>query len=98
MYLSKPLGRRRVPRKGGAAALRKALHEGFDSLLIAMPSVDTLQLLHRLLPLMRPSTCFAVYSPWLQQLAEALQQMHVRKQGLFLQLHEGWMRPYQVVP
>lgn len=92
----RPFGRRRVPLKGSAAALRAALREGFDCLLVAMPSVDARQLLTRVLPMMCPSACFAVYSQWLQPLAEALQPLHARKQAVCLQLHEGWMRPYQV--
>lgn len=90
------LGRRRVPLKGKAAELRAALQEGFDCLLVAMPSLDVQQLLTRLLMFVRPSACFAVYSQWLQPLAEAVQHMNSRKQALNVQLHEGWMRPYQV--
>ncbi len=53
-------------------------------------------LLQSALPLLQPSAAFAVFSPTLQPLAEALQALTASKQAVMLQLVEPWLRDYQV--
>lgn len=92
------MGRRRVPMVGSTEALLQAIATGFDCLLVATPSVDPYHILSRLIPLLKPSSNFVIYSKWLQPLAEALLQLQDSKQALNLQLQEGWLREYQVLP
>lgn len=46
-------------------------------------------LLQRMLPLLAPSASFAVWCPFLQPLAEAMQEMQARR-TLLLMCQHGW--------
>jgi hypothetical protein len=57
--------------------LRQVCKAGFNSCILAAPYVEV-GALHSVLPLLAPSAPFAVYSLWLQPLAQAAQQLMVR--------------------
>lgn len=78
--------------------LEQLLRQGFNSCIIAAPRLHTGSILQEVLPLLGPSTQFAVFSPWMQPLAEAMQQLTSSRQAVLLQLQESWLRPYQVLP
>lgn len=78
--------------------LEQLLTQGFNSCIIAAPRLHTASILQEVLSLLAPSTPFAVFSPWMQPLAEAMQQLTSNRQAVLLQLQESWMRPYQVLP
>ena len=50
---------------------------GFDCCILAAPSLPQGELLAAVLPLLTPSACFAVFSNWMQPLAEAMTQLQV---------------------
>ena len=60
--------------------------ECFDSVIIAAPRVDAFALLRELLPVIRPSTPFAVFGQSLQPLAEAFALLQATKQFISLQV------------
>ena len=69
---------------------------GFSSCIVAAPRLHPCNLMTQLLPLLQPSAFFVVLSPTIQPLAECMHEMQQSRQALNLQLHESWMRPYQV--
>jgi tRNA (adenine-N(1)-)-methyltransferase non-catalytic subunit len=95
----------RVPREGrvrhvSAPAALEALvsRGGFTSCIIAAPKLWPAAILAQVLPLLAPSATFAVFSPWLQPLAEAMAALTASRSAVMMTLQESWLRPYQVLP
>ncbi|GLI64625.1 hypothetical protein VaNZ11_007943 [Volvox africanus] len=78
--------------------VHSVLKSGFDSLLVAMPSVHPTTVLAIIWPLLAPSATFAIFSPWSQPLGEALTHLQFSRNAVMLMLQESWLRPYQVLP
>lgn len=70
----------------------------FDSCIIAAPGLDPGAALAAVLPLLAPSTPFAMYSPWSGALASALAQLRSSRAAVNLALQESWWRGAQVLP
>ncbi len=68
----------------------------FNSCILAAPGVSPLALVRHVLPLLAPSASLAVYSPWAQPLAEALDALRGQGQVANLALSEAWWREMQV--
>jgi tRNA (adenine-N(1)-)-methyltransferase non-catalytic subunit len=68
----------------------------FTSCILAAPALSPLALIRAVLPLMAPSSALAVYSPWQQPLAEALDALRGQGQVAGLVLQETWWREMQV--
>ena len=73
---------------GGPAVLLQSLDDsrrlimqacslGFNSCILASPNIDPSQLLRRVMPLLAPSASFALFSNWLQPLAECMFKLQV---------------------
>ncbi|XP_004499247.1 uncharacterized protein [Cicer arietinum] len=71
---------------------------GFSSLIIAAPDVDTWTLVKDLLPLLSNSAPFAIYHQYLQPLATCMHNLQLGKMAIGLQISEPWLREYQVLP
>ncbi|KAJ7963793.1 tRNA (adenine(58)-N(1))-methyltransferase non-catalytic subunit TRM6 [Quillaja saponaria] len=71
---------------------------GFSSLIIAAPEIDTWTLVNDLLPLLSNSAPFAIYHQYLQPLATCMHNLQVGKMAIGLQISEPWLREYQVLP
>ena len=71
---------------------------GFSCCIVAAPSLDPSSVLTTILPLLRPSAAFAVYSPWQQPLAEAMHELRTAHRAVNLSLQESWWRAAQVLP
>lgn len=50
---------------------------GFDSCILASPNIDPTVLLRRVMPLLAPSASFAVFSNWMQPLADCMFKLQV---------------------
>jgi hypothetical protein len=61
------------------AEVRAVCRRGFGCCILATPHVDPKVLINMVLPLLCPSASFAIYSLWLQPLAEAAQELKVRR-------------------
>ena len=59
------------------SALVQACSQGFNSCILASPSIDPTQLLRRVMPLLAPSASFALFSNWLQPLADCMFKLQV---------------------
>ncbi|KAL6784577.1 hypothetical protein ACKKBF_B02360 [Auxenochlorella protothecoides x Auxenochlorella symbiontica] len=70
----------------------------FNACIVAAPGLDPGAALRALLPLLAPSTPFAVYSPWMQPLAEAMHALRAEHAAVGLALQESWWREQQVLP
>lgn len=68
----------------------------FNACIVAAPGLDPGAALRALLPLLAPSTPFAVYSPWMQPLAEAMHALRAEHAAVGLALQESWWREQQV--
>ncbi|BDA40995.1 tRNA (adenine(58)-N(1))-methyltransferase non-catalytic subunit [Coccomyxa sp. Obi] len=79
-------------------AVQQACRQGFDCCILASPLVQPLALLRKVLPLLAPSAAFAVFSNYLQPLAECMLALQVSKEALAVQLQEAWWREHQVLP
>ncbi|CAL8466719.1 g6255 [Coccomyxa elongata] len=79
-------------------AVQQACRQGFDCCILASPLVQPLALLRKVLPLLAPSAAFAVFSNYLQPLAECMLALQVSKEALAVQLQESWWREHQVLP
>eukprot|EP00048_Salpingoeca_helianthica_P018635 m.242661 g.242661 ORF g.242661 m.242661 type:complete len:491 (-) comp25987_c0_seq1:36-1508(-) len=97
---------RRPPREGDEQArqARRELRErtkallmeaNFDSLLIAT-RFHPWELLEGLMPLLRPSAAFAIYSPTIEPLTDCFSRL--RGTAVNLQITENFLREYQVLP
>ncbi|XP_010268703.1 PREDICTED: tRNA (adenine(58)-N(1))-methyltransferase non-catalytic subunit TRM6 isoform X2 [Nelumbo nucifera] len=71
---------------------------GFSSLIIAAPELDTWKAVQELLPLLSYSAPFAIYHQYLQPLATCMHKLQVTKMAIGLQISEPWLREYQVLP
>ncbi|XP_050364778.1 uncharacterized protein LOC126783363 [Argentina anserina] len=71
---------------------------GFSSLIIAAPELDTWGLVKEILPLLTNSAPFAIYHQYLQPLATCMHNLQVEKMAVGLQISEPWLREYQVLP
>ncbi|KAL5557898.1 hypothetical protein UlMin_034109 [Ulmus minor] len=71
---------------------------GFSSLIIAAPDVDTWSLVKDLMPLLSNSAPFAIYHQYLQPLATCMHNLQLGKMAIGLQITEPWLREYQVLP
>ncbi|KAK7275211.1 hypothetical protein RIF29_16320 [Crotalaria pallida] len=71
---------------------------GFSSLIIAAPEMDTWALVKDLLPLLSNSAPFAIYHQYLQPLATCMHNLQLEKMAIGLQISEPWLREYQVLP
>ncbi|PIA55511.1 hypothetical protein AQUCO_00700065v1 [Aquilegia coerulea] len=90
------------PAKPGEKATPEILNlwksNGFSSLIIAAPELDTWSTVKDLLPLLSYSAPFAVYHQYLQPLATCMHNLQVSKMAINLQISEPWLREYQVLP
>lgn len=88
--------------KAGNKAPQQAIDlwkkNGFSSLIIAAPELDTWILLKDLLPLLSNSAPFAIYHQYLQPLATCMHNLQLGKLAIGLQISEPWLREYQVLP
>ncbi|PRW61100.1 tRNA (adenine(58)-N(1))-methyltransferase non-catalytic subunit trm6 [Chlorella sorokiniana] len=82
----------------GGAAAAGGPRPPFDSCILAAPGISPLALVQHVLPLLAPSASLAVYSPWAQPLAEALDALRGQGQVANLALSEAWWRELQVLP
>ncbi|RDY13012.1 tRNA (adenine(58)-N(1))-methyltransferase non-catalytic subunit trm6, partial [Mucuna pruriens] len=71
---------------------------GFSSLIIAAPELDTWTSVRDLLPLLANSAPFAIYHQYLQPLATCMHNLQLEKMAIGLQISEPWLREYQVLP
>ncbi|KAI4316925.1 hypothetical protein L6164_024852 [Bauhinia variegata] len=71
---------------------------GFSSLIIAAPELDTWTLVRDLIPLLSNSAPFAIYHQYLQPLATCMHNLQLGKMAIGLQISEPWLREYQVLP
>ncbi|KAG9443002.1 hypothetical protein H6P81_018856 [Aristolochia fimbriata] len=71
---------------------------GFTSLIIAAPELDTWTILQELLPLISYSAPFAIYHQYLQPLAICMHNLQASRMAIGLQISEPWLREYQVLP
>ena len=86
---------------GSAAAGLGAAAVGgppFTSCILAVPGMSPLALVRAVLPLLAPSTPFAIYGRWVQPLAECLDALKAGQEAVCLALHESWWREQQVLP
>ncbi|KAF5199058.1 tRNA (adenine(58)-N(1))-methyltransferase non-catalytic subunit TRM6 [Thalictrum thalictroides] len=90
------------PAKPGEKATQEILNlwksNGFSSLIIAAPELDTWSTVKDLLPLLSYSAPFAIYHQYLQPLATCMHNLQVSKMAISLQISEPWLREYQVLP
>ncbi|KAK2434790.1 tRNA (adenine(58)-N(1))-methyltransferase non-catalytic subunit trm6 [Trifolium repens] len=88
--------------KAGEKASQEIIHSwkenGFSSLIIAAPDLDTWTLVKDLLPLLSNSAPFAIYHQYLQPLATCMHNLQLEKMAIGLQITEPWLREYQVLP
>ncbi|XP_048332390.2 uncharacterized protein LOC107408411 isoform X2 [Ziziphus jujuba] len=71
---------------------------GFTSLIIAAPDLNTWRLVKDLLPLLSNSAPFAIYHQHLQPLAICMHKLQIEKMAIGLQISEPWLREYQILP
>ncbi|KAL5702108.1 hypothetical protein ACHQM5_027366 [Ranunculus cassubicifolius] len=71
---------------------------GFSSLIIAAPELDTWSTIQDVLPLLASSAPFSVYHQYLQPLATCMHKLQAGKMAISLQITEPWLREYQVLP
>lgn len=69
---------RALPMFDSWRVLMQACSQGFSSCILASPSIDPSQLLRRVMPLLAPSASFALFSNWLQPLADCMFKLQVR--------------------
>uniref|UniRef100_A0A803PG08 tRNA (adenine(58)-N(1))-methyltransferase non-catalytic subunit TRM6 n=1 Tax=Cannabis sativa TaxID=3483 RepID=A0A803PG08_CANSA len=86
--------------KAGQKAPKEAIklwkENGFSSLIVAAPDLDTWSLVKDLLPLLSNSAPFAIYHQFLQPLATCMHNLQLEKMAIGLQISEPWLREYQV--
>jgi len=71
---------------------------GFTSLLAAAPAFDPTAALRRLLPLLAGGAPFALFANSLQPLADAAAALRQERLAALVEIHEPWLRSYQVLP
>lgn len=90
------MGGQQQPVATAAAAAAAGPRPPFNSCILAAPGVSPLALVQHVLPLLAPCASLAVYSPWAQPLAEALDALRGQGQVANLALSEAWWRELQV--
>ena len=70
----------------------------FSSCIIAMPSLEPKAALFTVLPLLAPSSTFAVLSPIMQPLAECMHALRASECAVGMALQEVWFREQQMLP
>jgi len=88
----------RIGAASRAELLGYAATGGFGSLLCCLPSHEPQALLARLLPLLAGGAPFALFSNYLQPLADCAEALLRRRAAVCVELHEPWSREYQVLP
>ncbi|WVY88999.1 hypothetical protein V8G54_037940 (chloroplast) [Vigna mungo] len=102
---------RKAP-KAGERAQKEVIdlwkENGFSSLIVAAPELDTWTVVKDLLPLLANSAPFAIYHQYLQNLrpllykmqplATCMHNLQLGKMAIGLQISEPWLREYQVLP
>ncbi|KAJ4965591.1 hypothetical protein NE237_017440 [Protea cynaroides] len=83
---------------GGKEVTNLWRENGFSSLIMAAPELDTWSAVQELLPLLSYSAPFAIYHQYLQPLATCMHNLQVGKLAIGLQISEPWLREYQVLP
>lgn len=78
-----------------SAAVATGPRAPFNSCILAAPGINPLALVRHVLPLLAPCASLAVYSPWAQPLAEALDALRGQGQVANLALSEAWWRELQ---
>ncbi|XP_030527375.2 tRNA (adenine(58)-N(1))-methyltransferase non-catalytic subunit trm6 isoform X2 [Rhodamnia argentea] len=91
----------KIPKAGDKASqetidLWKA--NGFSSLIVAAPELDTWNTVKDLMPHLSHSAPFAIYHQYLQPLATCMHRLQSEKMAVGLQISEPWLREYQVLP
>jgi tRNA (adenine-N(1)-)-methyltransferase non-catalytic subunit len=71
---------------------------GFTSLLAVAPAFEPEALLTRLLPLLVGGAPFALFANCLEPLAEAADALRASRAAVCVEIHEPWLREYQVLP
>ncbi|KAH1214668.1 tRNA (adenine(58)-N(1))-methyltransferase non-catalytic subunit trm6 [Glycine max] len=98
---TEPAKVRKAP-KAGERAHKEIIdlwkENGFSSLIIAAPELDTWALVRDVLPLLANSAPFAIYHQYLQPLATCMHNLQLEKMAIGLQITEPWLREYQVLP
>ncbi len=88
----------RVQPAGGAQLAGWAASGGFTSLLAVAPLFEPHALLLRLLPLLAGGAPFALFANCLQPLAECADALRSARAAVCVEIHEPWLREYQVLP
>ena len=70
----------------------------FTSCIITIASVSPLDILQTVMPLLAPSSSFAIAYPSVQPLAELLETLRTNGLAVNMSLYDAWMRDYQVLP
>ncbi|EFN52089.1 hypothetical protein CHLNCDRAFT_139358 [Chlorella variabilis] len=86
------------PPAGAAQLQQQQLQPPFNSCILAATNLSPLALVRHVLPLLAPSASLAVFCPWQQPLAEAMDALRGQGEVAGLALHESWWREMQVLP
>ncbi|QDZ18556.1 non-catalytic subunit Trm6 of tRNA (Adenine(58)-N(1))-methyltransferase [Chloropicon primus] len=86
------------PRKASREQMVELVRSGFSSLILAAPSYSPESLIDKLACILAPSASFAIFSPWLQPLADCRLFLHKAKLAVGMQLSETFWREHQVLP
>ncbi|MCO5559095.1 hypothetical protein L7F22_012687 [Adiantum nelumboides] len=95
---AKKLNSARYGRKPDMEDLSRWAKHGFTGLLIGASEYEPWSAAQKLLPLLSPSSPFAIYHHYLQPLAECMHELQVSKMAVALEIVEPWLREYQVLP
>ena len=68
---------------------------GTCSLIVAAPAVDPCSAMDALLPLLRPSGAFVLYSPTLHPLTRCMDRLMKTRAAVAMKLVEPWFREHQ---
>lgn len=91
----------KIMKAGRQATSEDILHwveNGFTSMIVAAPELDTWTVIVQLLPLLSFSAPFGIYHQYLQPLAECMHKLQAEHMAVSLQISEPWLREYQVLP
>ena len=70
----------------------------FSSCIVVMSTVEPKSAFFTLLPLLAPSSSFAILSPIMQSLAECMHALRTRECAVGMALQEVWFREQQMLP
>ncbi|KAI5082599.1 hypothetical protein GOP47_0002342 [Adiantum capillus-veneris] len=88
----------RYGRKPDSEDLSHWVKHGFTGLLMGAPEYEPWSVTQILLPLLSPSSPFAIYHQYLQPLADCMHELQVSRMAVALEIVEPWLREYQVLP